>query len=181
MCLIISQFTGVIVKLQEIDKTTYQGKQRKVALVLCAVFASLGLGLSAILRNYYGNPEGENMAVNLAGVLIGLLVTIIGFSQVYSRPYFDELRYGWNLKRLALKIQNHRHKWEALLTEGNQTAATVLAFYHKATLQLQSLDKNEFGYNETLEREAEFIKQCDATGLSADADRFSIDMLDELN
>lgn len=167
-------------KLQEIDKTTYQKKQRKVALVLCIIFATLGLGLSAILRSYYGNAEGENMLVNLTGVLIGLLLTIAGFSQVYSRPYFDELRYGWNLKRLALKIQNHRHKWEERLEQGNQTAATVLAFYHKATLQLQSLDKNEFGYNETLEREAEFLSRCEAQNLSADAGDFSVDLLEQL-
>ncbi|MCP4597006.1 DUF3087 family protein [Neptuniibacter sp.] len=167
-------------ELREIDKEVYKQKQRKVAVVLCLIFAVLGLGLSALLRNYYGNPEGENMMVNLTGVLIGLILTIVLFSQVSSKPYFDELRYAWNLKKQALKIQNHRHKWEAMLEEGNQTAATVLAFYHKATLQLQQLERNEFGYSETVQRENKFLNRCDELGLSSDADAFSIDMLLQL-
>lgn len=168
-------------KLQEIDKTVYQKKQRKVAIVLCLIFATLGLGISAFLRSQYGNPEGENMMVNLVGVIIGLLITIAGFSQICKKPYYDELRYAWNLKRLALKIQNHRHKWEEKMEQGDQAAATVLAFYHKATLQLQSLEKNEFGYNETLERETKFINRCDELKLDRDADNFNIGMLEDLN
>ncbi|WP_286237693.1 DUF3087 family protein [Neptuniibacter halophilus] len=164
-------------ELQQIDKLIYKQKQRKVGIIGCLIFAALGLSISAALRHYYGNPEGENMAVNLAGVLTGLLITIAIFSQLVKKPYFDELRYGWNLKRQALKIQNHRHRWEKLLEEGNDTAAIVLAFYYQATLQLQSLDGNEFGYNESKEREAQFLSQCETLGLKADADQFSIDML----
>ncbi|MGB0203662.1 MAG: DUF3087 family protein [Neptuniibacter sp.] len=168
-------------ELREIDKESYQKKQRKVAIIFCSIFAVFALSISALLRNYYGNPEGENMAVNMAGVLIGLLITILIYSQVYTKPFFDDLRYSWNLKRTALKIQNHRHKWEDLLQSGNQTAATVLAFYHKATLQIQMLEKNEFGYNETVDRENKFLTECEKQGLSADANKFSIDMLEELN
>lgn len=167
-------------QLQAIDKNVYKQKQRKVAVVLCLIFAALGLGLSALLRSYYGGPEGENMMVNLAGVLTGLIITIILFSRVAGRTYFDELRYGWNLKKQALKIQNHRHRWEALLEEGNQTAATVLAFYYKATLQLQYLDGNEFGYSDTQSREEKFLTLCEEKGLVSDAEAFSIDMLLEV-
>ncbi len=168
-------------EIREIDKDVYQKKQRKVAILVCSVFAILGLSASALLRHYYGNAEGENMTVNLAGVLIGLLITIIIFSQVFKKPYFDDIRYTWNLKKRALQIQNHRHKWEQKLQDGSQTAATVLAFYHKATLQLQLLDKNEFGYNETVEREAKFLSDCEQLNLTPDAAQFSIDLLETLN
>lgn len=164
-------------ELQDIDKSVYKQKQRKAGILGCAVFATLGLGISAALRSYYGNPEGDNMAVNLTGVIIGLLITIAIFSQISKKPFFDELRYGWNLKRQALKIQNHRHRWEALLEEGSSNAAIVLAFYYKATLQLQNLDGNEFGYSDTLEREKRFLESCTQLGLEADAAKFSIDML----
>jgi len=171
---------GITVELREIDKELYQKKQRKVAIIFCSIFAVFGLGFSALLRHYFANPEGENMAVNLTGVLIGLLITLLIFSQVYTKPFFDELRYGWNLKRTALKIQNHRHKWEEQLRTGDQSAAIVLAFYYQATLQLQMLDKNEFGYNETKERQAQFIAQCEQLNLHVDANQFSIDLLEEL-
>lgn len=164
-------------ELQEIDKTIYKQKQRKVALVLCLIFAAISLSLSALLRHYYGNPEGANTVVNLAGVLTGALITWAGFSRIVGRSYYDELRYAWNLKRQALKIQNHRHRWEALLEEGSSTAAIVLAFYYKATLQIQGLEGNDFGYSDTQEREAVFLRKCDENALEADPHRYSIDML----
>lgn len=167
-------------QLQEIDKAIYKQKQRKVAIVLCIIFAIIGLSLSALFRQQFGNPEGSNTWVNLSGVLLGAVITIVGFSQFKSRPYFDELRYAWNLKRQALKIQNHRHRWEQQLEQGDQTAATVLAFYHKATLQLQSLEGNDFGHTDSLKREAKFLEQCEQQQLTADASCFSIDMLEEL-
>ncbi|WP_415898659.1 DUF3087 family protein [Neptuniibacter sp. QD48_11] len=164
-------------ELREIDKVVYKQKQRKVGIVFSLIFAVIGLGLSAVLRHYYGNAEGENMMVNLTGVLIGLAISIIIFTQVAKKPYFDELRYGWNLKKQALKIQNHRHRWEERLKEGDTTAAIVLAFYHKATLQLQSLDGNEFGYSDSKERENKFLVECEKLSLDPDASKYSIDML----
>ena len=168
-------------QLRTIDKEIYKQKQRRVALVLCVIFAVLGLSLSYVLRLYFGQAEGENMWVNLAGVLLGLVITLTVFSQFKSRPYFDELRYGWNLKRLALKIQNHRHRWEAQLEASDQTAATVLAFYHEATLQLQALERNEFGYSETVTRQNQFLERCEVLGLENNPDAFSIDMLEALD
>ncbi len=167
-------------ELREIDKATYKQKQRTVGVVFCLIFAGLGLSISALLRHFYGGPEGENMAVNLTGVLIGLFISIVIFTQVISRPFFDELRYGWNLKRQALKIQNRRHRWEERLAEGDKTAATVLGFYYKATLQLQHLDGNEFGYSDTKKREDVFLKQCDEQQLDANPANFTSDMLDLL-
>lgn len=167
-------------QLQEIDKAIYKQKQRKVAVVLCIIFAIIGLSLSALFRQQFGNPEGSNTWVNLSGVLLGAVITIAGFTQVKSRPYFDELRYAWNLKRQALKIQNHRHRWEKQLEEGDQTAATVLAFYHKATLQLQSLEGNDFGHADSLKREEKFIALCNEKQLDSQADKFSVDLLEDL-
>ena len=165
-------------KLQHIDKDIYKQKQRKVALVLCVIFAVQGMIYSGLLRHYFGQAEGENMWINLFGVLSAVIITLVGFSRVAKRSYFDELRYAWNLKKLALKIQNHRHRWEALLEENNQTAATVLAFYHQATLQLQSLERNEFGYNETVQRNNAFMSRCDELELNANADDFNVGMLE---
>ena len=165
-------------KLKEIDQTVYKKKQRKVAVILCLIFAVLGLGLSTLLRHYFGNPEEANTMVNLVGVLAGAAITIGVFSRVVGRPYYDELRYAWNLKRQALKIQNHRHRWELLLEEGDKTAAIVLAFYYKATLQVQHLEGNDFGYNDTLKRETKFLALCQQQGVEADPDLYSIDMLE---
>jgi len=165
------------VELQDIDKTIYKKKQRKVALILCLIFAAISLSLTALLRHYYGNPEGANTMVNLSGVLIGALITIGAFTRVVGRSYYDELRYAWNLKRQALKIQNHRHRWESLLEEGNETAAIVLAFYYKATLQIQSLEGNDFGYNDTKERELVFLNLCQEKAVTPDPHSYSLDML----
>ncbi|MDO6513136.1 DUF3087 family protein [Neptuniibacter sp. 2_MG-2023] len=164
-------------ELKQIDKTIYKKKQRKVALILCLIFALIALGLSALLRNYFGNPEQANTMINLIGVLTGALITIGVFSRFVGRPYYDELRYAWNLKRQALKIQNHRHRWEVLLDEGDKTAAIVLAFYYKATLQIQSLEGNDFGFHDTEKREAKFLDQCQQKGLEADPHLYTIDML----
>lgn len=167
-------------KLREIDKPTFRKKQRNVAIVFCSVFLVLGLSIAAAFRHWGGNPEGENMLLNLAGVLIGLVITGGMFSLVSGNPYLEEVRYGWNLKRQVLKIQNKKHVWKERAIAGDQTAATVMAFYYAGVTQLQYLENNEFGQSEMAEERNEFEAQCAAHALEHDADAFTIDMLLEV-
>lgn len=164
-------------KLRQIDKALYRSKQRKVALVFCSIFLVLGMSFAALLRDYAGNPEGSNMAVNLAGVIIGLVITGGIYAAVVSKPFFDEIRYAWNLKRQVLKIQNKKHIWKDKLEQGDQTAATVLAFYYAGVTQLQFLENNEFGQKEMEDECAEFEGRCAKHNLTHNAENFSIDLL----
>lgn len=164
-------------KLQEIDKPTYRSKQRRVALVLASVFLVLGMSLAAVLRAWGGNPEGDNMMLNMAGVLIGLVITGGLLSLVAGKPYFDELRYAWNLKKQVLKIQNKKHLWRERAADGDQTAATVMAFYYAGVIQLQHLENNEFGQKEMAEERTEFESSCAQHNLIHDPGQFSVDML----
>lgn len=167
-------------KLQEIDKPTYRSKQRRVALVLASVFLVLGMSLAAGLRAWGGNAEGENMMLNMAGVLLGLVITGGMLSLVSGKPYFDELRYAWNLKKQVLKIQNKKHIWRERATEGNQTAATVMAFYYAGVIQLQHLENNEFGQKEMAEEREAFEKSCASHNLTYDPQQYTVDMLLEI-
>ncbi|MFW1676243.1 DUF3087 family protein [Pontibacter sp. JAM-7] len=167
--------------LREIDKTLYKQKQRKLALCLCVIFFILAMVFSTMLRTYFGNPEGSNTWVNLTGVLIGLALTAGLFTLVSGHASLDEIRYAWRLKRQTLKIQNKLHHWEANLAQGDQTAATVIAFYFQGVLQLQKLEGNDFGYSETRAREARFRNQCRELGLRANPEEFEQDLLVTLN
>ncbi|MGB0467692.1 MAG: DUF3087 family protein [Pontibacterium sp.] len=167
-------------KLQEINKPVYRNKQRKLAIVFGSVFLVLGLSISAAFRAWSGNPEGENMSTNMAGVLLGMLITAGIFYLFKSRPYFDEIRYAWNLKRQVLKIQNKKHLWKDKVVAGDQTAATVMAFYYAGVIQLQHLENNEFGQKEMSDERAEFEARCVPHNLTHDANHFSIDMLLEV-
>lgn len=164
-------------KLRQIDKALYRAKQRKVAIIFSSIFLVLGVSFAALLRDWAGNPEGSNMAVNLAGVIIGLLITGGIYALVIGKPYFDEIRYTWNLKRQVLKIQNKKHIWKEKVEQGDQTAATVMAFYYAGVTQLQFLENNEFGQKEMEDECAEFEGRCAARNLIHEADNFSIDML----
>jgi len=164
-------------KLQQVDKALYRQKQRKVAIIFGSIFLVLGLGIAALFRQWAGNPEGSNTMVNLAGVFTGLLITGGIFASVVAKPFFDEVRYAWNLKRQMLKIQNKKHIWKEKLETGNQEAATVLAFYYAGVTQLQFLENNEFGHKEMMDEKAVFESRCEALGLGYDPDRFSVDML----
>ncbi len=166
--------------LQNIDKTLYKQKQRKLALCLCAIFFVLAMVLSTLLRNYFGNPEGSNTWVNLTGVLMGLALTAGLFALVSNHIALDELRYAWKLKRQVLKIQNKLHQWEKQLEQGDQAAATVIAFYYQGVLQLQMLEGNDFGYSETRQRESRFRNQCRELGLRDNAEEFNSDLLTSL-
>lgn len=164
-------------KLRQIDKAVYRMKQRKVAIIFCSIFLVLGLSISAMMRAWAGNPEGSNMAVNLTGVIIGLLITGGIYALVVKKPFFDEIRYAWKLKRQVLKIQNKKHIWKDKVEAGDQTAATVMAFYYAGVTQIQFLENNEFGQQEMMEEQAGFESRCAVHNLEHDADRFSVDML----
>lgn len=156
----------------------YKKRRRSTAIVFCSIFLVLGMSISGILRYYFQNPEGENMTVNLIGVFAGLGITIIIFSIVITRPWFADLRYGWALKREVLKVQNHRHNWEKLLAEGNETAAAVLDFYYKGSLLILQLDNNDFGYTDMEVKKQKFLEKCASLDINLETLTFQSDMLE---
>lgn len=164
-------------KIRKLDAVEYRKKQKKVAITLSLIFALLGLGLSALLRHFSGNPEGENMLVNLIGVLSGLLITISIYSRYKSHPYLEDIGYIWGMKKKVLNIQNKIHHWEEALQRGEQTAATVLAFYFEAGMELQRLENNEYGSSEMVKRYNRFQSECERLGLIASAEDFEEELL----
>ncbi|WP_027859156.1 DUF3087 family protein [Marinobacterium jannaschii] len=165
-------------ELRNIDKTLYRKRYRQVSIICMLVFGVLGVSSATLLRHWVGNPEGENTWINLAGVLAGLLVSGGIFALFRHRPELEELIYVWKLKRETLRIQNKIHKWKALLQEGNQSAAVVLAFHYQATQRVQYLEDNEFGESETVKQGEAHLRDCTELGLVPDLAEYRSDLLE---
>lgn len=130
--------------LKSLDPIDYRQKTRKSSLILIVVFASLGMGLASLLVIIWGSPGGNNFRLNLLGVLLGLLVTLLLVKLVFSKqPFMQEAIYGWHLKRNLMRVTNKMHTIKALAAADNPNALQLLRFYHLALEQMHHLEGDD--------------------------------------
>lgn len=130
--------------LKSLDPIDYRQKTRKSSLILIVVFASLGMGLASLLVIIWGSPGGNNFRLNLLGVLLGLLVTLLLVKLVFSKqPFMQEAIYGWHLKRNLMRVTNKMHAIKALAATNNAEALKLLRFYHLALEQMHRLEGDD--------------------------------------
>ncbi|MGB0734273.1 MAG: DUF3087 family protein [Pontibacterium sp.] len=161
--------------LQTIDKSVFRVKQRNAFFAFAVCLAILGLAISALFRLWFGNAEGSNTLINLAGVLTGAAISGVIFSKLRKHSWFDELNYGLQLKRVVLRIQNKKHIWKEKALAGDQQAATVMAYYYAGIDQLQFLENNEVGQQDMSNENKAFQAECTAAGHSYEFDHTAFD------
>lgn len=141
-------------QLQSVDKAPYLKLSRKVSLVLILCFAVTAMSSGQLLVHTWGNPEGGNFYLNLAGVIIGILITSLVFSLYKNDPRLSDLLYVFRLKRMLARVTNRMHFLKPLAAEGDEDARQILRFYYQGLLQVYHLDSNEYGHSE-LAKEAD--------------------------
>lgn len=142
-------------QLQNVEKNHYLKLSRKVSIILIICFASSAMLSGQLLVNTMGNPEGGNFYLNLAGVLIGVLVTSLVFSFFRNDPRLSDLLYVFRLKRMLARVTNRMHHIKQLSGEEHETARIILRFYYEGLLQVYYLESNDYGHKELeLEQQA---------------------------
>ena len=135
-------------QIQEIDKQHYLKLSRKVSIVLIICFAVTAMASGQLLVHTFGNPQGGNFYLNLAGVIIGVLVTSLVLSFYKNDPRMTDLLYVFRLKRMLARITNRMHKLKKAVKEGDEDAQRILRFYYEGLMQVYHLESNEYGHSE---------------------------------
>jgi len=130
--------------LQKMNPTDYRQKTRKSSLILISVFAALGVGSASLLVSIWGKADSSNFHLNLLGVLLGLLVTLLLVKLLFSKqPFMKEAIYGWHLKRNLMRVTNKMHRIRELAATDNPDALKLLRFYHLALEQMHLLEGDD--------------------------------------
>lgn len=130
--------------LQKLDTTLYRQNTRKSSLVLILVFAALGIGLASLLVSLWGTPGGNNFRLNLLGVFLGLITTLLLVKFIFiKQPFMQDAIYGWHLKRNLMQITNKMHTIKDLAVKNHTQALQLLHFYHLALEQMHSLEGDD--------------------------------------
>ncbi len=130
--------------LQNIDPKDYRQRTRKSSFILIIVFAALGMGLSSLLVLVFGTAGGNHFRLNITGVLLGLVITLLLVKQVFSKqPFMQEAIYGWHLKRNLMRVTNKMHNIKAAAAANQPEALKLLHFYYLALEQMHRLEGDD--------------------------------------
>ena len=95
-------------EIRHLDPQLYRQQTRKSTLVVLVIFSVLAMSLSALAVALLGSPEGSNFRWNLAGVLLGLVATIMLVRSLFWRQnWMQPAVYGWQLKRSLMSVTNN--------------------------------------------------------------------------
>lgn len=130
-------------EIRHLNPELYRQQTRKSTLIVVVVFAVLAMSLSTLSVALFGSAEGSNFRWNLAGVLLGLAISIALVRNVFwTQPWMASAVYGWQLKRSLMSVTNVMHKVEAGVQAGSPEAMKLLRFYHMALDEMHRLDGN---------------------------------------
>jgi len=130
-------------EIKPLNPETYRKQTRRSTLIVAVTFVVLAMGLSAAAVAMFGEPGGDNLRLNIAGVAIGLGVTVLLVRLVYwQQPWMASAVYGWRLKRALMSVTNVMHHVKAGVAIEDPTAMKLLRFYHQGLEQMHQLDAN---------------------------------------
>lgn len=159
--------------IQPMHPETYRQQTRRIAMALIAVFVLLAMLLSTLAVQLLGEPGGDNFRWNLAGVLLGLVLTIaLVRLKLWSQPWMAPAVYGWQLKRNLLLITNQMHLLKAAVALGDPQAMRVLRFYHLGVSQMHQLDGNTSDLSQMLREIDQHREAMEQAGLDVQQNDF---------
>ena len=98
------------------DPETYRRQTRRSTLIIALVFIALAMLFSSAAVALFGQPGGDNLLWNAAGVFTGLLISAALLRSVFwSKPWMAAAVYGWRLKRSLMRVTNVMHQVLSLI------------------------------------------------------------------
>lgn len=150
---------------QHLDPVTYRRETRRNTLIVALVFAALAMLLASASVRLFGEPGADNFRWNLAGVIAGLLLSVVLVrTLLWTRPWMAATVYGWQLKRSLMSITNVMHHVTAGVVARDPSAMKLLRFYHLGLAQMHRLDGNNADLKEIGEAEVH-RERMEAQGL----------------
>jgi len=166
-------------EIKQLNPETYRRQTRRATLIIAVMFLALAMLFSQLLVLAFGESGGDNFRWNVAGVVIGLglsvaLVRLRFWSQAWLAPSI----YGWQLKRSLMRITNLMHQLDTGVAAGDPLAMKLLRFYHLGLTQMHQLDGNSSDLSQA-QAEIELHRQrMEAAGLDSEQTRLDPAWLD---
>jgi len=161
-----------VFEIQPLNPETYRQQTRRSTLIVAVTFLVLAMSLSSVAVALFGEPGGDNLPLNIAGVAAGFALTGLLLRKVYwTQPWMASAVYGWRLKRSLMRVTNVMHHVTAGVAIKDPTAMKLLRFYHLGLTQMHQLDANSSSLLEVsaeIERHREAMQ---AQGLDLDQRR----------
>ena len=130
-------------EIKPMNPEQYRQQTRRSTVYIALTFILLALLLSGLAVMALGVPGGDNFRLNLVGVLVALVTTLLLVRyQFWSQPWMAAAVYGWQLKRSLMKVTNVMHHVTAGVMAGDSAAMKLLRFYHLGVSQMYQLDAN---------------------------------------
>ncbi len=163
----------MIFAITPMDPERYRAKTRLSTFANAGVFLLLGLGISTVLVQLFGEPGGDNLRWNIGGVLAGLVITIALVRGVFwQQPWMAPAVYGWRLKRTLMRVTNVMHHVKAGVSAQQPVAMTVLRFYHLGLTQMHQLDGDSSSLSQAVPEINQHLEAMQALGLETEVTRF---------
>lgn len=162
----------VVFDIQPLSPEIYRQQTRRSTLVVVVTFAVLAMGLASLAVALFGEAGGDNLRLNIAGVVAGLLLTVGLVRFLYwKQGWMSCAVYGWRLKRSLMSVTNVMHHVTAGVEAGDPEAIKLLRFYHLGLTQMHMLDGNSASLSEVtgdIDRHRDLMQ---ARGLDVDQSR----------
>lgn len=161
-----------VFEIKPVNPETYRQQTRRSTLVVVVTFLVLAMGLSTAAVGMFGESGGDNLRLNIAGVVAGVLLTIALVRIVYwQQPWMAAAVYGWHLKRSLMRVTNVMHHVTAGVAIGDESAIKLLRFYHLGLSQMHQLDANSSSLLEVKAEIERHRESMQAQGLNPDQQR----------
>ncbi|RRW20255.1 DUF3087 domain-containing protein [Stutzerimonas stutzeri] len=160
---------------------TYRRETRRSTLIVAATFAVLAMGLAALAVALFGEPDGDNLRLNIGGVVAGLVLTVALVRLLYwQQPWMAAAVYGWQLKRSLMRVTNMMHQVKACVAASDPAAIKLLRFYHLALTQMHQLDGNLTGLSDSVAEIDRHREAMEALGMDIEQNRLESEWLERV-
>lgn len=159
----------------------YRRETRKSNLIIMGTFAVLAMTLSTLSISIFGNPDGDNLRWNLAGIIAGIIVTTALFKlHFWHKPWMDSARYGWRLKRNLMRVTNILHAVKDGVEQNDPTALRTMRFYHLGLEQMYRLENNESALADLLPESRTHLERLETCQIDPDQNALDHIWVDQL-
>ncbi len=160
---------------------TYRRETRRSTLIVVATFAALAMGLATLAVMLFGEPGGDNLRLNIGGVIAGLVLTIgLVRSLYWQQAWMASAVYGWQLKRSLMRVTNMMHQVKAGVSAGDADAMKLLRFYHLGLTQMHQLDGNSSGVSDSVAEIDRHREAMEALHMDIDQNRLESEWLERV-
>ena len=168
-----------VFEIKPVNPETYRRETRRSTLIVVVTFAALAMGLSTLAVTLFGEPGGDNLRLNIAGVAVGFALTVLLVRMLYwSQPWMASAVYGWRLKRSLMSVTNLMHHVTAGVAAADPVAMKLLRFYHLGLTQMHQLDANSGSLLEVKAEIERHRERMEEQGLDTDQPRLEPAWLD---